>query len=84
MSSLFQSHFVLYVNLFANEGRTIVQVVSHQALSALDGFDSRSGHVGFVLNNVALVRVFSKYLSFLYQFSLRQLLHIRKLISCGI
>jgi hypothetical protein len=67
-----------------NEGRTITLAVSRQALIALAGFDPKPSHVGFVLNKVTLVRVFSKYFSFAYQFSFRQLLHVRELISYSI
>jgi hypothetical protein len=39
-------------------------------------FYPRSGHVGFVLEKVALEQVFSEYFGFLCQFSFHQLLHI--------
>jgi hypothetical protein len=39
-------------------------------------FDPRSGHVELVVDKVALGWVFSKYFSFLYEFSSHQLLRI--------
>jgi hypothetical protein len=45
------------------------------------GFESRSGHVGFVVDKVALGQVFSEYFSFLCQFSFHLLLHIHRLSS---
>jgi hypothetical protein len=41
----------------------------------LPGFDPRSGHVGFVVDNVALGQVFSEYFGFPCQSSFHQLLH---------
>jgi hypothetical protein len=40
------------------------------------GFEPRSGHVGFVVDKVALVQVFSEYFGFPCQFSFHRLLHI--------
>jgi hypothetical protein len=45
------------------------------------GFDPRSGHVGFVLDKVALGQVFSEYFGFPCQFSFHRLLHIYHLSS---
>jgi hypothetical protein len=45
------------------------------------GFQPRSGHVGFVVNKVALGQVFSKYLGFPCQFSFHRLLHTHHLSS---
>jgi hypothetical protein len=42
----------------------------------MSGFECRSGHVGFMVNEVALGQVFSKYISFHCQLSLHQMLHI--------
>jgi hypothetical protein len=39
------------------------------------GFDPRSGHVGFVVNTVALGQVLSEYFGFPYQSSFHRLLH---------
>jgi hypothetical protein len=38
-------------------------------------FDPKSGHVGFVVDKVALGQVFSQYFSFPCQFSFHQMLH---------
>jgi hypothetical protein len=40
------------------------------------GFESRSGHVRFVVDKVALGQVFSEYFDFLCQFLFHRLLHI--------
>jgi hypothetical protein len=39
------------------------------------GFESRSGHVGFVVDKVALRQVFSEYFGFPCQFAFHRLLH---------
>jgi hypothetical protein len=39
------------------------------------GFEPRSGHVGFVVDKVALGQVFSEYFGFVCQFSFHRLLH---------
>jgi hypothetical protein len=39
------------------------------------GFEPRSGHMGFVVDKVALGHVFSDYFDFSCQFSFHQLLH---------
>jgi hypothetical protein len=39
------------------------------------GFDPRSGHVGFVVDKMALGQVFSEYFGFSCQSSFHQLLH---------
>jgi hypothetical protein len=46
------------------------------------GFDSRSGHMGFV-DKVALGQVFSEYFRFPRQFSFHRLLHIHYHLSSG-
>jgi hypothetical protein len=43
------------------------------------GFEPRSGHVGFVVDKVALGQVFSEYFGFPFQFSFHRLLHIHHL-----
>jgi hypothetical protein len=45
------------------------------------GLEHRSGHVGFVVDKVAVAQVFSKYVSFPCQFSFHQMLHIHHLPS---
>jgi hypothetical protein len=45
------------------------------------GFQPRSGHVGFVVDKVALGQVFFEYFGFLCQFSFHRLLHTHHLSS---
>jgi hypothetical protein len=45
------------------------------------GYDLRSGHMGLVVDKVALVQVFSKYFGFHYQFLFHQLLCAHHLSS---
>jgi hypothetical protein len=45
------------------------------------GFELGLGHVGFVVDKVALGQVFSEYFGFLCQFSFHRLLHIHHLSS---
>jgi hypothetical protein len=47
------------------------------------GLDLRSGHVGFVTNNVSLGQIFFEYFGFPYQFSSRQILHSRLSSGAG-
>jgi hypothetical protein len=47
------------------------------------GFETRSGHVGFVVDRVALGQVFSEYVGFPCQFSFHRLLHIHHHLSSG-
>jgi hypothetical protein len=54
------------------EGHAIAQAVSHWRRPR---FEPGSGHVGFVVEKVALGQVFSQYFGFPCQFSFRQLLH---------
>jgi hypothetical protein len=44
-------------------------------------FERRSGHVGFMVDKVALGQVFSEYFGFPCRFSFHQLLHIHILSS---
>jgi hypothetical protein len=44
-------------------------------------FEPKSGHVGFVVDKVALGHVFSEYFGFPCQFSFRRLLHVLHLSS---
>jgi hypothetical protein len=46
-------------------------------------FDPRSGHVGCVVDEVALGKFFSEYFGFPCQFSFHRLLHIRHHLSSG-
>jgi hypothetical protein len=48
------------------------------------GFKPRSGHVGFVVDKVALGQVFSEYFGFACQFSFHQLFHIQHHLSSGV
>jgi hypothetical protein len=57
-------------------GRAIVQAVSRRP-----GFEPRSGHVGFVVDKVALGQVLSENVRFPCQFSLHRLLHTHHLSS---
>jgi hypothetical protein len=45
------------------------------------GFEPRSGHVGFVVEEAALDQVFSEYFGFPCQFSFHRLRHTRNLLS---
>jgi hypothetical protein len=45
----------------------------------LPGFEPRSGHVRFVVDKLALGRVFSEFFGFLCKFSFHRLLHTRYL-----
>jgi hypothetical protein len=49
----------------------------------LPGFDPRSGHVGFVVDKVALGQVSSKYFGFRGQFSFHQTPHTHLLSGAG-
>jgi hypothetical protein len=57
------------------EGRAIAQAVSRCFPPRWPGFDLGSGQVGFVVDKVALGRVFSEYFGFHYQSSFHQILH---------
>jgi hypothetical protein len=45
-------------------GRAIAQAVSRRLPTAAPGFEPTSGHVGFVVDQVALAQVFSEYFHF--------------------
>jgi hypothetical protein len=47
------------------------------------GFSPRSGHVGFVVDRVALWQVFFEYFGFPCQFSFYQILHTHLRVSSG-
>jgi hypothetical protein len=53
-------------------------------VSLLTGFDPRLGHMGFMLDNVALGRVFSEVFRFSCQFSLHRILHTHLSSGAGI
>jgi hypothetical protein len=56
-------------------GRTTAQAVSRWLPTAGAGFEPRSGHVGFVVDKVALGQVSSEYSGFPCQFPFHRLLH---------
>jgi hypothetical protein len=58
-------------------GRAIAQAASRRLPTAA----ARSGHVGFVVDKVALWQVFSDYFGFPCQFSFHRLLHTHRLSS---
>jgi hypothetical protein len=47
------------------------------------GFEPRSGHVGLLVDKVALGQVFSDYFGFPCQFSFHRLFHIHRHLSSG-
>jgi hypothetical protein len=53
----------------------IAQAVSRRLPTAAPRFDPRSGHVGFVVDKVALGQVSSEYFGFPCQFSFHRLPH---------
>jgi hypothetical protein len=57
------------------EGRAIAQAVSHRVSTAAARVRARSGHVGFVVDKVALGQVFSEYFGFPCQSSFYQILY---------
>jgi hypothetical protein len=59
-------------NLMKLEGRAIAQTVSRWFPTAAAWFRARSGHVGFVVDKVALEQVSSRYLCFPCQSSFHQ------------
>jgi hypothetical protein len=62
------------------EGRAIAQALSRRLPTAKARV---RGHVGFVLDKVALGQVFSEYFGFPYQFSFHRLLHIHHHLPSG-
>jgi hypothetical protein len=64
-------------------GRDIAQAVSLRLPTAAALVEPRSGHVGFVVDKVALWQVFSEYFSFPCQFSFHRLLHTHHHLSSG-
>jgi hypothetical protein len=61
LSKLFREIFTLYTE-------NNVEHMGH-AIARRPGFDPRSGRVGFVVDKVALGKVFSEYFGFPCQFS---------------
>jgi hypothetical protein len=61
------------------KGRAIAQAVCRRLPST--GFEPESGHVGFVVDKVAMGQIFSCYFSFPYQFAFHRLLHNHHLSS---
>jgi hypothetical protein len=62
-------------------GRAIAQAVSLRLPTTATRFEPRSGHVGFVVDKVALGHFFSEYFGFPCQFSFHRLLHTHHLSS---
>jgi hypothetical protein len=56
-------------------GRALAQAVSRWRPIAAARVRARSGHVGFVVDKVALGQVFSEYFGFFYQSSFHEILH---------
>jgi hypothetical protein len=63
------------------QGRAIAQAVICRLPNTAVGFEARSSHVGFVVNEVAVGQVYSEYLGFSCQFSFHRLLHTHHLSS---
>jgi hypothetical protein len=63
------------------KGRAIAQAVRPRFPPRRPGFKPSSGHVGFVVNKVALGQVLSHYIDFPCQFSFHSLLHTHHLSS---
>jgi hypothetical protein len=60
-------------------GHAIAQAASHRLHTVRPEFEPRSGHVGFVVDKVALGQFFSKHFGFPCQFSFHRLLHTHHL-----
>jgi hypothetical protein len=63
------------------EYRAIAQALASSFPLRRPGFKPRSGHVGFVVDKVALGQVSSEYFDFPCQFSFHRLLHIHHHLS---
>jgi hypothetical protein len=63
------------------KGRVRAQAVSRRLPTAAARIEPRSGHVGFVVDKVALGHVFPEYFGFFCQFSFHLLFHIHHLSS---
>jgi hypothetical protein len=64
-------------------GRAISQALIAGFPTQLSGFDYRLGHLGFMVNKIAVGQVLSKYFGFSCQFSFGQLLHTHLSSSGG-
>jgi hypothetical protein len=64
-------------------GRAIAQAVSRWLPTEATRVQARAIDVGFVMDKVAPVQVFSEYYGFLCQFSFHQLIHIHHHLSSG-
>jgi hypothetical protein len=64
-------------------GRAIAQAASRRLSTAAARFETRSGHVGFVADKVALGQVFSEYLGFPCYFSFYRLFHTHHHLPSG-
>jgi hypothetical protein len=67
--------FQKYVARLFWGGRAVAQAVSRWLPTASAGVRARSGHVEFVVDNVALGQVFFEYFGFPCQLSFHQFLH---------
>jgi hypothetical protein len=61
--------------LYCLLGHAVAQAVSHWLSTAAARVRPRSGHVGFVVDKLALGQVFSLYFFFLHQSSFHQIVH---------
>jgi hypothetical protein len=75
-------HYPLLVPLVSFMGHSIAQVVSYWLPTATAGFEPWAGHVGFVVDRVAMGQVFSKYFGFPCH-SFHRLLHAHYHPSSG-
>jgi hypothetical protein len=78
-SVIMEMHFrITATELF---GIATAQAVSSRLPTRRPGVEPRSGHLGFVVDKVALGQVFSEYFGFPCQFSFHRLLHNHHLSS---
>jgi hypothetical protein len=76
-------HLNIVPHLHLGLGRVIAQAVSRWLPTAVARARAGSGHVGFVVDKVALGQVVSEYFGFPCQSSFHQLLHSHPHLSCG-
>jgi hypothetical protein len=67
--------YFIFMSILLNVGRAIAQAVSRWLPTAAARVRTRSGHVGFVVDKVALGQVFSEDFGFPCQSSFHQILH---------
>jgi hypothetical protein len=79
--TLNQVSLKVYFSTKLMKGRAIAQEDSRRVRPRRPGFEDRSGHVGFVVDKMALEQVSSEYFCFSCQFSFRRLLHTHHLSS---